>query len=83
MKPSAKVVLDLISRADGCCLWGFQDRRIGRFGARIFELRRLGYVISSKRCTAHPHEHHVERYDLVASPEASGQVALTLQEVPS
>lgn len=83
MKPSARIVLEMISRPDGACLWDFGAAHIGRFGARIFELRKLGYGVEASKCGRHPHRQYIETYRLVSAPESNGQVALTLQEVPS
>ena len=80
MKPSAAAVLELVARDGGACLWDFQDRRIGRFGGRIFELRKLGYVISARQCDRHEHTNFIETYELVAMPSLDGQIALVVAE---
>lgn len=65
MKPSAKAVLSLVARPDGACLWDFEKAHIGRFGARIHELRQLGHNVTRVGgCTVHRHRHHVPRYRL-------------------
>jgi len=76
MKPSAVAALELIDRDQGACLWDFAAIKMGRFGARIYELRKLGYVITSERCRRHPHQNYVETYSLLAVPDPSGQISI-------
>lgn len=65
MKPSALAVLSLVSRPDGACLYDFEKAHIGRFGARIYELRQLGHnIVRVGSCRRHRHRHHVPRYRL-------------------
>lgn len=77
MKPSAALVLEMISRPDGACGGEFLRRGVGRFGGRLHELKALGYVYDKEPCRLHEHPHGpVYRYSLVAKPEADGQLAL-------
>lgn len=66
MKPSTQIVLDMLRRAESVCASDFLNRGIGRYGARVFELRNQhDFVISMKVCKQHSHPHGpVYRYRL-------------------
>ena len=56
MKPSTQIVLAMLEKAgkSGVCASTFLERGIGRFGARIFELRGdHDLVVSIKVCREH------------------------------
>lgn len=66
MYPSAAAVLDVLrARPGGACARTFADFDMFRFGARIHELRKLGFDIADiGQCTVHMHVHHVPAYQL-------------------
>ena len=68
-------VLDLIRRFDGACKRHFNNEDISRYGARIFELRKMGYRIVQHKCRHHDfHKTHVVEYRLLATPALKGYV---------
>lgn len=56
LKPSAEAVLNVLrSHPGGVCARTFAEYDIYRFGARIHELRQLGWLVGSHDCTTHLH----------------------------
>lgn len=77
MKPSAALVLEMVSRPQGACGGEFLKRGVGRFGGRLHELKQMGYVFEKKPCKRHEHPHGpIYLYSLIAKPEPDGQLAL-------
>lgn len=79
MKPTTKRALMLVSRPIGACPKSFLDGDVGvRFGARLHELRDMGYVIGKRRCDIAGHSHRTPavNYVLEAAPEIEGQQSL-------
>ena len=74
MNSSQTAVLELIRRYDGACMRHFANHNIGRFGARIHELRKMGYRIIKHQCRHHKHQHYVPEYRLLATPALKGYV---------
>ena len=75
MNSSQTAVLELIRRYDGACMRHFANHNIGRFGARIHELRKMGYRIVQHKCRHHDfHKTHVVEYRLLATPALKGYV---------
>lgn len=64
MPQSTAIVLELMRShpLDGVCSDTFQEHRAGRFGARIYDLRKLGFVIERSMCTTHLHPNRVYAY---------------------
>ena len=52
---------------------------IPRGGARVWDLRRAGYAIETRRCTQHKHRSYQIEYVLLAKPGAARQLALALE----
>jgi len=71
MIPSAAAVLNLLRAHpnDGVCARTFAMHDIYRFGARIHELRQLGYLIEQAKCHAHLHVNHIPAYHLRGGPD--------------
>lgn len=68
MKPSAELVLSML-RDGPKCLWDFEVEHVGRFGARIHELRHdHGFRIDSTKCVRHGHRNYIEQYELISVP---------------
>lgn len=79
MKPTTELALVLISRRQGACPTSFLHHGVGsRYGARIGELRDMGYEIEKRRCEQHDHPDRVAwAYHLSAKPtEEPGQLEL-------
>ena len=74
MNGSQTAVLELIRRYDGACGRHFANHNIGRFGARIFELKQMGYRFVKYPCRHHKHQHYVPEYQLLATPPSKGSV---------
>jgi len=51
---------------------------IPRGGARVWDLRRAGYAIETRRCTQHKHRTFQIEYVLLAKPGAAVQAELAL-----
>lgn len=69
MKPSTQVVLDMLTDSELVCASQFLRRSMARYGARIHELRGMGYVIERSVCRSHEHPHGpVYQYRLVDAP---------------
>lgn len=72
VKPSAQLVLDILTDAQGLrpvCASTFLRHSMARYGARIFELRKLGYKIERSVCRVHEHPHGpIYQYRLVDVP---------------
>lgn len=67
MKPSTRRALALLTSADGAWLSGNRLFEVSgtRYGARLFELRAMGYVIEKRPA---PNGSHVPEYRLVPEP---------------
>lgn len=77
LAPATKATLNLLEVHDGACGQDFiRYLSMARYGAQIYELRKLGYVISKELCERHPHVRKAWLYQVVAYPEANGQFAL-------
>lgn len=50
-----QAVLRVIRNNNGACARDFSEHDLYRFGARIHELRGLGYNIIKSKCTVHVH----------------------------
>jgi hypothetical protein len=55
LKPSAEAVLNVLRHHPTVCARTFAEYDLYRFGARIHELRKLGWVITSAPCGVHLH----------------------------
>ncbi len=63
-------VLAMLMDRDAVCGSDFYSARLPRATARIFELKRDGFVIERRRCTrAHDHESPMFEWTLVAMPQ--------------
>ncbi len=73
-------VLQLLSEG-WTCGTTFLDERMPRYGARIFDLRRRGFLIVRRPCAdpSHRHESRQEEWRLIAAPDPDGQVAALLE----
>lgn len=71
------LVLRLLLENESVCSSEFYRRYIPRFGARIWELRRAGYVIYRTKCEdpTHLHRNRAYAYELVALPYPPREVA--------
>lgn len=78
MKDSSLQVLRLMQKNSGACGRDFTDEGIGRYGARISDLRADGYVIQRELCTRHAHNHRMWLYRVTGIPQDDGQVALAV-----
>lgn len=56
LTPTQAAVLRVIQRNNGACARDFSENDLYRFGARIHELRGLGYNIQKSKCTVHVHK---------------------------
>jgi hypothetical protein len=65
------------------CGTEFLDERMPRYGARIFDLRRRGFVIVSRWCVNPQHQHRSrqEEWRIIAEPSQGGQLAAVLEGV--
>lgn len=68
------LVLRLLMENDAVCGSEFYRRYLPRFGARIWELRRAGYVIYRSKCVdpTHLHRNRAFAYELAALPHPPG-----------
>ena len=81
MKQSTANVLALIRRLDGACSRDFQSELgMARYGARVLELRKAGYLIERSLCKkqGHNHQNRVEVYRVMAEPNAEGQLVMSV-----
>lgn len=65
------------------CGSDFLDERLPRYGARICELRQLGYMIERRQCV-NPHHHHRSaqwEWRLTAEPRADGQITVLVESL--
>ena len=81
MKQSTANVLHLIRRSEaGACGRDFMEHNIARYGARVLELRKAGYLIERSLCRkpGHNHQNRVEVYRLLAAPDSEGQLSMAV-----
>lgn len=57
MNDSTRATLEIMRVYDGACPDTFALNHIHRYSARIFDLRKLGYRIGSRRCRSPIHSH--------------------------
>ena len=67
MNDSTRAVFDLMFYYDGACPKTFADHKIYRYSARIYDLRKMGYQIGSRRCRSpiHSHTKRINEYYVV------------------
>ena len=67
MNDSTRAVYELMRVYDGACQRVFWDNDIGRYSARIYDLRKQGYRIGARVCRSpiHVHTHHIKEYYLI------------------
>jgi hypothetical protein len=65
------------------CGTEFLDERMPRYGARIYELRRRGFLIASRPCADPQHRHasRQEQWRIIAEPSQGGQLTAVLEGV--
>lgn len=70
------LVLRLLLENESVCSSEFYRRYVPRFGARIWELRRAGYIIYRSKCDdpTHLHRNRAFAYELVALPHPPREV---------
>lgn len=69
-----EIVLSMLMNSDAVCGTDWYRHFLPRATARIFELRRQGYVISRQRCSRPGHDHKNPQWEwsLIAVPERAG-----------
>lgn len=62
------------------CGTTFLDEGMPRYGARIYELRRRGYLIESRTCSDRTHHHRSRQIEwrIIGEPDRTGQVVCCL-----
>jgi hypothetical protein len=65
------------------CGTEFLDERIPRYGARLFSLRRKGFVIVRRPCAnpTHRHQSRQDEWRLIAEPTREGQMHAVFEGV--
>ena len=57
MNDSTRATLEIMRVYDGACPNTFTMNNIYRYSARIYDLRKIGYKIGSRRCRSPIHSH--------------------------
>ena len=78
MSPTQLARVLAMLEAGPVCSTDLLREYIPRGGARVWDLRRGGYAIETRRCTQHKHRTHQIEYVLLAKPGAAVQAELAL-----
>ena len=77
MNDSTRAVLETMRFCDGACARTFAESDIYRFGARIYDLRQLGYRITKTPCRKHHHRNVIWEYQILSSPGVRHATAIS------